>query len=516
MKAYPLVLSLLLPYTLRAQSPVTAIFTHAINAGTATSYTGRGASGNSPSGFTGDFYTYHFGTNVATTNNNDVLDSFTVAGSHYKYLTAPLSVVFRRVNNANVTGLRKSLWFYANGAAAINNGGTFALYPDYDDSLERVFTERFFDVGIDNVFQNANTTNNNNIERMDVIFPGGVSATDVTKAGFVVFDRGSDPTHDPFWIAAIKTLDGSGNPSAYYNAVKGESFEYGVDVGSSINYVILRRNYVPTADGHLLMMDNTTAQNRDGVFFTFSNLGVPANTLIYGYSLMDTTVVASPATNIVDYTNGTNFPTTTDLPLGGLDPVAVTGLWVTSPTYIILPERIETFDARASNSDVTLNWNLGITDDVGELVVERSADGKAYVALSSISSPDAGPQVWVDKHPLTGSNYYRLLLLDKNGGSMAYSSVSTVDLPVTPGIKIYPNPVENRQFTLSSSGLADGAYFLRLFDGNGRPVFTQTLNEAPGTGKTINLPRILAAGMYYLQVLDSKNNKILVKPLLID
>jgi hypothetical protein len=516
MKAYSLALTLLLPYTPRAQSPVTAIFTHAINAGTATSYTGTGATGNSASGFTGDTYTYHFGTNVATTANNHVVDSVTVGGANYKFMTTPLSVVFRRVNNANVTGLRKSMWFYSATAATINNGGTFPLYPDYDDSLERVFTERFFDVGIDNVFQNANTTNNNNIERMDVLFPGGVSATDVTKAGFVVFDRGAGGSHDPFWIAAVKTLDGSGNPSAYYNAVKGEYFEYGSNVGSSINYVIMRRNYVPTADGHLLMMDNTTAQNRDGVFFKFSDLGIPANTLIYGYSLMDTTVIASPATNIVNYANATNFPTTTDLPGGGLDPVAVTGLWVTSPTYIILPERIDAFTAQLVNNQVSLNWNLGVTNGVRELVVERSTDGINFTSLSSIEDPVQGTQSFTDIHPNAGTNYYRLALFDNDGVIVDNSTVSAIDLPATSVVKLYPNPTMNKQFTLSSTGLADGIYSLLLFDGSGRPVFTQTLNEAPGSGKTIKLPKVLASGLYYLQIKDSKNNQVLVKSLMVN
>ena len=123
-----------------AQTAVTAVFTHFTNATTATSYTGTGATGNSPSGFTGNTYTYDFGTNVATTNNNQVLDSFTALSENFHYQAAAMNVQFRRVNNASVTGLRKDMW-YQSTTATVNPGGTAQLYPDYvDDSLELLFT----------------------------------------------------------------------------------------------------------------------------------------------------------------------------------------------------------------------------------------------------------------------------------------------------------------------------------------------------------------------------------------
>jgi hypothetical protein len=201
---------------------------------------------------------------------------------NYHYQSANEVVYFRRVNNTSTTGLRKSLWFDQPAATTINTGGTVALIPAYDDSLERLFSEQIFNLGIDNNFQNAITTNNNNIERVDVIFPGGISATDVTKAGFVVFDRGAGGTHDSFYIAAVKTLDVNGNPSAYYNAVAVTPAGYGDNVGGAVNFLVLREN---PGDGHLLIMNNTSNQNRDGVLLRFTDLGVADNTTIYGYSL---------------------------------------------------------------------------------------------------------------------------------------------------------------------------------------------------------------------------------------
>jgi hypothetical protein len=134
-----------------AQTPVTAVFTHLTNATTSSTYTGTGATGNAPSGFTGNTYTYEFGTIVSATDNDQILDSFTALSENYHYQSTAMNVIFRRVNNASVTGLRKDLWFQST-SATVNAGGTAQLYPDYDESLELLFTKRLFNVGMDNIF----------------------------------------------------------------------------------------------------------------------------------------------------------------------------------------------------------------------------------------------------------------------------------------------------------------------------------------------------------------------------
>lgn len=242
MKKTPILLCLFAPLCIVAQAPVSAVFTHWANATTGTDYPGSAATGAATTGMAAATYTYDFGTDVVATNNLQYLDSFTAIGLNYHYVGAKELVYFRRVDNASSVGLRKSLWFEQPSAITVNTGGTAALIPAYDDSLERLFSEQIFNIGIDNDFQNSAATNNANIERVDVIFPGGVLATDVTKAGFVVFDRGNSGTHDPFYIAAVKTLDGSGNPSAYYNAVSVTAGEYGSDVGGAVNFLVLREN----------------------------------------------------------------------------------------------------------------------------------------------------------------------------------------------------------------------------------------------------------------------------------
>jgi len=501
-----------------AQTAVTAVFTHFTNATTATSYSGTGATGNSASGFSGDTYTYDFGTNVATTNNNQILDSFTALSENFHYQAATMNVLFRRVNNSSVTGLRKDMW-YESTSATVNSGGTADLYPDYDDdSLELLFAQRLFNVGIDNVFQNATTTDNNNIERVDVIFPGGITATDNTKAGFTVFDRGNSGGHDPFNIAAITSLDGSGNPSGYDAAVSVTSANYGSNVGGAVNFLTLRMN---PGDPGLLLMDNVNSQNRDGVLVRFTDLGVANNAKIYGYSLFATDDVFSPTSDMVAYTNAAFFPTTTDNgSTGGLDPLAITGLWVTNASYVVLAASIERFTAVDAAGQVRLNWQLGAVDDESTLLVQRSGDGVTYTTLMDFPHAAPGLQSATDPQPLAGTNDYRLELVDAGGNVTAYSQVCTINHAVaaTGGVSlaIYPNPVRGGQLIISAQGLIPGVYVLRLYDLSGTLIFSQGYSSGATMYQAIPLPGRLAAGIYTAQLTDKRGHAILLRQLLVE
>jgi hypothetical protein len=499
-----------LPRPATAQTPVTNVFAHWANATVSTTYSGTGATGNAGSGLTGNTYNYAFGP-VVTTPNTYLLDSFTAVGLNYRFV-APTSVVkFRRVDNASVTGLRKSLWFEQSSNTTVGAGGTVQLLPAYDDSLERIFSSgQVFNIGIDNDFENSTNTNNNNIERVDQIIPAGVSATDGTKAGFVVFDRGNGGTHDAFYIAAIKTLDASGNPSAYYNAVSVVAGNYGFDVSALMNYITLRKN---PADSRLLMMNNSAQQYRDGVFLRFSDLGVANGTKIYGYSLFGTDVNITSAANLVDYTNATNFPTNSDYSLGGIDQVAVTGLWVTNTSYVTLADRVSSFSADAVSGKVQISWTLGETDGLKELVVERSPDGVSFSPLMELEAPLAGQQTVFDEQPLAGQDYYRLRLVDEQGDAAAYSTVSRVSFGsgvAGVSFRVYPNPVVRRVFSFEWRGLPADTYTLQLLDMSGRRVAEQTQTGGSAFSGTMMLPTRIPAGMYHLRLLDRAGKGVAV------
>jgi hypothetical protein len=493
----------LLPCRVCSQTAVTRVWTHWQTAATSKVYLGTGATGNYASGLTGNTYNYQFGA-VVQTPNNLLLDSFVVLGLNYHFQN-PTTVKFRRVNNAAVTGLRKSLTSEQNSNTTINNGGTAKLLPAYDDSLERIFSAGdIFNVGIDNNFQNASTTNNNNIERVDHILGAGAHTADATTAGFVVFDRGTAGTHDPFYIAAIKTLDANGDPASYYNAVSIAAGNYGSNVGGAFNFLTLRKN---DGDPGLLLMNNSTSQNRDGVFLRFSDLGVANNAVTYGYSLFGPDVVVSPASNLVNYSDAANFPTGSDFSNGGLDQVAVTGLWVTNNAYVVLAETVNDLSATVTGKEVQLGWDLSLQDNIGSLAVERSGDGNSYTPLMALDSPAAGYHNAVDPRPLPGKNYYRIKLVDHGGSTLGYSpvAVATFGSAATyTDIRICPNPIEGRRLFVTGEGLQNDSYTMTVYTITGAVVLSRQVQAGPVWFLDIGLPASLPAGVYFFCLKDKK------------
>lgn len=513
--------------------PVTAVSTSASSSGISTTYSNiPAASGTISSGLS---YTYNFtyGKATQTTNNNVQLNSFVANGQTFTFAGIHPTVTFRRVNintasPANlVTGKRVTLWLERPSANTVTTGsgsgagGTAQLIPDYTDALETLFAGRIWNVGIDNVFQNAVTTNNNNIERMDVVFPAGVQATNVNEVGFSIFDRGADGGNDPFLIAAIKTVDGSGNPTSYYTPVAISKTDYGSGLtpSTALTYHILRKE---ATDAQLeIMTPNQAAQNRNGVLLTFSQLGIPVSTTTYGYSIFAPDVTYTTAADLLDYTNSAHFPNNSDLSGGGIDMVAITGVAYTSSSsfLVILPVQIVYFNAVRTGATVQLDWKLDQTDNLKEAVLERSGNGRDFAPLSGFYSGFGMQQTYEDKTPLPGQNDYRLQLVNNDGTAAGYSQIDvlTMDAAGLVAMDIYPNPVQNKQFTVDTWGLKNNeTYHLRLFDMNEKLIFRQDVVGAPALKKNIALSGEIPAGVYTVELTDMGANRVVVKTILIE
>ncbi len=512
------------PAVAAAQLPVKGVYASRYKATTGSTYldtisTGSGLSGK---------YTYNYGTKTVASNNYQRLDSFTVGNSMYVFDSAAVPVVkFRRVNNAWVTGLRKAVWMESDGntpSATV----PVALRPAYDDSLENMFAKRLFNMGVDNAFENNTGTNNNNIERIDIIFPSGLKTINPDSAGFAVFDRGAIGGNDSFMIAGIKSLDANGDPSDYYPAVKVGPLNYGAATGTALNFHGLRKD---PAEPDLRLFIAAGNQAREGVYFSFRSLGFPYSSAtsslrIYGYSVMATDVnLAAPGTpkNMVNYTNGTIFPTTTELGgVGGIDMVAVTGVAATTTTsaMLTLPVIMDNFTARPQGNKVALSWQQSSGNDISQLWVERSSNGTVFFPLTDMNPQGGGSSRGaMDNYPLPGQSYYRLRVVD-NAGDLNFSPIVSVTMNTAAGqplaMDIYPVPVTNKQFTIAATSINATACVLEITDIQGHPVFRQVTGGSRLTHTQVQLPCNLPAGIYTVRVLDESGAGLLVKRVLVE
>ena len=482
----PLILSFLLfvclsvcsnPATLRGQSPVTSFAASYIAApGAVSNYQALPAGSQGAfAGCSATTDTYTFGNGTA---NQYKLSSFNANGSTYFIAPAAAAVVrLRRVDNANATGDRSILYMETTAASALAcpSLSTLNFKPPYLDVMEDLLNAGMLNQGTDNVFTNASNGdgNNNNIERVDVIFPTSLNTISPGKAGFAIFDRGNNYQHDPFRITAITGLDANGNPSSF-GTVKtctggngsNNNGNWGHPSATAGNRqfaaYVLRKD---AAESRLRVSSNVN-QEIGGVFYSFSDLGILAGQPLYGYALLGPDGTAQPSSaQLLDLHNAAVYPTqTTESAGGGLDLVSVNTVFATG-SYIVLPLTVGSFTGSLQNGQPLLRWQVENRGDNDRILLERSMDGVSFSSVCSL--PGAAGEFTDRNAPNAATLYYRLQIVSATG-PVSYSRIISLHEEQTgAGWRIYPTMITPDQ-PLKLQGLPDDHYAVLFFDLQGR------------------------------------------------
>lgn len=171
-----------------------------------------------------------------------------------------------------------------------------------------------------------------------------------------------------------------------------------------------------------------------------------------------------------------------------------------------LPVELLRFDAQPTGTEVQLQWETASEIEHDRFVVERAADGQHFQAISEVEGrgESQGMQFYesFDTHPLTGPNYYRLQMVDVDGG-LAYSPI--VEVWFKPQFVMYPNPVRlGETLKIQLGETVAGPIQLRLASISGQVVYQQAYRlEAEETRLEIPIQN-LSPGTYML-LLEAKN-----------
>jgi hypothetical protein len=219
---------------------------------------------------------------------------------------APDAFITRRNNIGGSFDNRQIVWEQHGGTA------TSVLGP-VPGTQEAVLALNNLYLGTDNIFNNTGNSSGNNatIERVDVLYTTAIVAT--ASRGVLVMERGATNAHDAFRIAAVLSVDGSGNPLSYgtLSAIS----NWGATSLGQINTTVLRTDDMSSP---YAQSANVVGQHLGGVLIPLTDL-VSAGVPIYGYSLFANDVTGTGGQNLVDWTT---FPTATAETNGGMDMVA--------------------------------------------------------------------------------------------------------------------------------------------------------------------------------------------------
>lgn len=284
-------------------------------------------------------YTDVMGNRITFNRGDDNLlfvDSITVNGNRLDSDKRADRVLIQRVTsnscselpgcNRNIGGItgEKLFFQYPYLGSPFNHD----LAPPRAYSFEKLYLDNAINISADNPLGNLD----NNIERIDIIFNGGVVSPETVgereHTGFMIPERWGN---NPHLIAAISSLDASGKPAGFYPLSKGNISHYGNtqftirhsdgSVSGPAPYTPASHRYKNQDQPVIGGVAGSKSQPLNGLpdyflstmqpvraaFHSFDQLGIPSGATIYGFSAFGIDV-----TQDMDLVGLTDVPLNTD------------------------------------------------------------------------------------------------------------------------------------------------------------------------------------------------------------
>ncbi|HWI93105.1 MAG TPA: T9SS type A sorting domain-containing protein [Flavisolibacter sp.] len=182
-----------------------------------------------------------------------------------------------------------------------------------------------------------------------------------------------------------------------------------------------------------------------------------------------------------------------------------------SPPGGVLPVNLLSFDAQKQNTAVQLVWTTASEKFFSHFIVERSATANDFSTLQTIKATSgAEPYTAIDQHPLPGTNFYRLKMVDDDGTYTYSKTIAVNTANSVSAISISPNPAANH-CTLQMEAAAAASETIIIINATGSIVHQQKLYLQTGTNHFLIDISGLAKGIYFVQLKNSSAVLQLVK-----
>ncbi len=177
-----------------------------------------------------------------------------------------------------------------------------------------------------------------------------------------------------------------------------------------------------------------------------------------------------------------------------------------------LPVKLSSFTARGSRNDVLLNWTTASEINSAHFDIQRSADGKTFETVSTISakgnSTASTSYSFNDMNALENKSalYYRLHMVDRDGSSEESEVRLVVNnrMASETHITTYPNPVTQLlNVRIDAPGAANA--IIRIFDLFGKEIKSQQATLNTGTNE-IGLADLsdIQPGVYIIKIISGE------------
>jgi hypothetical protein len=174
-----------------------------------------------------------------------------------------------------------------------------------------------------------------------------------------------------------------------------------------------------------------------------------------------------------------------------------------------LPVRLVNFTAAKQSESVQVKWSTATEENTDKFIVERSSNGASFTSIGTVkaagSTTTGNSYTFPDLSPLSGNNYYRLKIIDKDG-SIELSHVVRINFSKT-NFSIIPNPAKDKFVIITS---INQPMALQVVDLAGKIIKTHTL-----TNQTTQVSVSgLAKGLYLVKLFTP--TEIITRKLVVD
>jgi len=110
-----------------------------------------------------------------------------------------------------------------------------------------------------------------------------------------------------------------------------------------------------------------------------------------------------------------------------------------------MPVTLTSFSVAKEENSVRLSWNTSAETNSSQFEIQRSIDGKKWMELGAVKARGESTvnqtYTYLDQQPRSGSNFYRLKMVDSDG-TFAYSSIKNIDVDGKEMVVAFPNPTD--------------------------------------------------------------------------
>lgn len=180
----------------------------------------------------------------------------------------------------------------------------------------------------------------------------------------------------------------------------------------------------------------------------------------------------------------------------------------------ILPVTLARFNGTLLDNAISLSWTTTDETDSRYFAIERSADAREFGEIGRVDAHQNSQATrqyrFVDMQPLSGTNYYRLRIVDQNGSFKTSRLVAIENGANSVAFELLGNPASGREIRFLLKN--EDASSIRLYDLSGRAL-RFSLARA-GNEFVLKPGNNLSAGLYFLSLqsmhIGARTKRVLV------